>query len=205
MPHIGLERGGADFVLLCTNTMHLMADASCRRPSRSRCSISPIRPPRRSRRRDSAKSVCSARRSRWSRTSTRDGCEKVFGLEVLVPDADDRRVVHDVIYRELVAGEVRSGVARWPIARSSRGWSQRGAQAIILGCTEIMLLVSAEDSAVPLFDTTTLHAIAAVDRALASTSPARCASAEIRACPAGAAPSRFSRQIARYHRLITDS
>jgi aspartate racemase len=85
---------------------------------------------------------------------------------VLVPDADDRRVVHEVIYKQLVAGEIRpeSRIAyREVIARLVAA----GAEAIILGCTEIMLLVSAQDSAVPLFDTTTIHAIAAVDRALA--------------------------------------
>jgi aspartate racemase len=98
--------------------------------------------------------------------------EQVFGLDVLVPDASDRGVVHDIIYKELVAGEVRpeSRVAyREVIARLSA----RGAQAIILGCTEIMLLVSEEDSAVPLFDSTTIHAIAAVDRALAGWSPSK--------------------------------
>jgi len=85
-----------------------------------------------------------------------------------VPEPADRRVVHDIIYRELVAGEVREqsrAVYRDIIARLVA----RGAQAIILGCTEIMLLVAEKDSAVPLFDTTTLHAMAAVDRALAST------------------------------------
>ena len=81
-------------------------------------------------------------------------------------DADDRRVVHDVIYKELVAGEIRSEsriAYREVIARLVAA----GAEAIILGCTEIMLLVSHEDSAVPLFDTTSIHALAAVDRALA--------------------------------------
>jgi len=91
--------------------------------------------------------------------------QKVFGLDVLVPDADGRRVVHEIIYRELVAGEIRAEsrlAYREAIARLIAG----GAEAIILGCTEIMLLVSADDSAVPLFDTTTLHAMAAVDLAL---------------------------------------
>jgi aspartate racemase len=91
--------------------------------------------------------------------------QKLFGLEVLVPEAGDRRAVHDIIYQELVAGEVRAEsrtAYRAIIARLIAG----GAQAIILGCTEIMLLVSEVDSAVPLFDTTTLHAHAAVDRAL---------------------------------------
>jgi aspartate racemase len=90
-----------------------------------------------------------------------------FGLDVLVPDAGDRRVVHEIIYKELVAGMVREEsreAYRGVIARLV----ERGAQAIILGCTEIMLLVTAEDSAVPLFDTTEIHAVAAVEQALGS-------------------------------------
>jgi aspartate racemase len=95
-----------------------------------------------------------------------------FGLEVLVPEAADRRVVHDVIYRELVVGQI-SPESRTAYREIIARLIARGAQSIILGCTEIMLLVSEADSAVPLFDTTTIHAIAAVDRALASMSPAK--------------------------------
>jgi amino-acid racemase len=90
-----------------------------------------------------------------------------FDLDVLVPEPDDRRIIHNVIYRELVAGKIQpeSRLAyREIIARLVA----QGAQAIVLGCTEIMLLVSQDDSSVPLFDTTTIHAIAAVDRALAT-------------------------------------
>ncbi len=92
---------------------------------------------------------------------------EVFDLDVLVPGVDDRRVVHDIIYKELVVGEVRPE-SRTAYREIIGRLVAQGAQAIILGCTEIMLLVSDEDSAVPLFDTTTIHAIAAVDRALAS-------------------------------------
>jgi aspartate racemase len=88
-----------------------------------------------------------------------------FGLEVVVPDADDRRNVHDIIYQELIAGVV-SERSRQLYAGVIARLVERGAEAIILGCTEIMLLVRPEDSAVPLFDTTTLHALAAVDAAL---------------------------------------
>jgi aspartate racemase len=89
------------------------------------------------------------------------------GLDVIVPGEEDRRTVHRVIYDELVQGlvEANSRAAyRDIIARLI----ERGAEAIILGCTEIMLLVHPEDSAVPLFDTTAIHADAAVERALAS-------------------------------------
>jgi aspartate racemase len=90
-----------------------------------------------------------------------------YGLDVLVPDAEERRLVHEIIYKELVAGVVREEsreAYRAVIARLI----ERGAEAIILGCTEIMLPVSTEDSAVPLFDTAEIHAVAAVERALGS-------------------------------------
>jgi len=162
---IRLQRGGADFVLLCTNTMHLMADAVA---GAIDIPLLHIADP-------TAEKINAAGFHKVGLLGTaftmeqdfyRGRLEKVFGLKVLVPEADDRRVVHEVIYRELVAGEVRAesrAAYREVIARLVA----RGAQAIILGCTEIMLLVSEDDSAVPLFDTTNLHAVAAVDRALA--------------------------------------
>ena len=87
------------------------------------------------------------------------------GLEVIVPDDADRATVHRIIYDELVAGKITDesrAAYRDIIARLVA----RGAQGVILGCTEIMLLVRAQDSAVPLFDTTALHAEAAIAAAL---------------------------------------
>jgi aspartate racemase len=162
---IRLERGGAGFVVLCTNTMHRMADdiaAAIGIP------LLHIADP-------TAEKIKAAGFRRVGLLGTAFTMEqdfykgrlaKVFGLEVLVPDAGDRRVVHDIIYKELVAGEVRPE-SRTAYREIMARLVERGAQAIILGCTEIMLLVSEADSAVPLFDTTTLHALAAVDRALA--------------------------------------
>ncbi|MEA2782162.1 MAG: amino-acid racemase [Rhodospirillaceae bacterium] len=159
-----LERGGADFFLLCTNTMHRMADevaASVAIP------LLHIADP-------TAKKIKASGYSRVGLLGTAFTMEQdfykgrlagKFGLQVIVPDDKDRQVVHEVIYKELVAGQVLStsrSAYRDIIARLV----ERGAQAIILGCTEIMLLVQPEDSAVPLFDTTTLHAQAAVQQAL---------------------------------------
>ena len=79
----------------------------------------------------------------------------------------DRAIVHRIIYDELVQGRVEPA-SREAYRRSSRASWQRGAEAVILGCTEIMLLVRPEDSPVPLFDTTTIHAEAAVELALGS-------------------------------------
>ncbi len=162
---IRLERGGADFVLLCTNTMHIMADAVAEAINIPLLHIAD----------PTAEKILAAgfrkigllgRAFTMEQEFYRGRLEKKYGLDVVVPNVDDRRVVHDVIYKELVAGEVRPA-SRMAYREVIARLISEGAEAIILGCTEIMLLVSVEDSAVPLFDTTTLHAIAAVDRALA--------------------------------------
>lgn len=87
------------------------------------------------------------------------------GLDVLVPGAEDRALVHRVIYEELCRGAVREA-SRTAYAAVMARLQDRGAQAILLGCTEIGLLVGPGDAAVPLFDTTALHARAAVRFAL---------------------------------------
>jgi aspartate racemase len=161
---IRLERGGADFIVLCTNTMHRMADAIS---SAAGIPLLHIADP-------TAERIRAAGLERVGLLGTAFTMEQDFykgrlqaqyGLDVIVPEADDRRVVHDVIYKELVVGQVREA-SRMAYRAIIARLIERGAQAIILGCTEIMLLVSDEDSAVPLYDTTTIHALAAVDRAL---------------------------------------
>lgn len=160
-----LERGGADLLLICTNTMHLMAadvQDSVAIP------LLHIGDP-------TGQRIMAAGHRRVGLLGTAFTMEKdfykgrlsrLFDLDMIVPDADDRAAVHDIIYRELVIGVTTAAsrdIYRGVIARLIA----RGAEAIILGCTEIMLLVGPQDSAVPLYDTTTLHAIAAVDLALA--------------------------------------
>jgi aspartate racemase len=169
-----LERGGADFVLICSNTMHKMADriaASVAIP------LLHIADP-------TAERVRAGGIARVGLLGTAFTMEQDFykgrlaerfGLDVLVPDASDRALVHRVIYEELVQGHVR-GSSRAAFREVIARLVGRGAQGIILGCTEIMLLVRPQDSAVPLFDTTRLHAEAAVERALS---------------PAGGAPGRI--------------
>jgi aspartate racemase len=88
-----------------------------------------------------------------------------FGLDVLVPNKTDRDIVHRVIYEELVLGEIVD-TSRAGYKRIIKALVDHGAQGIILGCTEIELLVKQEDSSVPLFPTTTIHAVAAVEYAL---------------------------------------
>lgn len=159
-----LEAGGADMILVCTNTMHKLAD---RIEAASDLPLLYIAEP-------TAQAIKAQGLTRVGLLGTaftmeqdfyRGRLEREHGLEVLVPDAVDRAEIHRVIYDELVAGQVVDGsraAYRAIIARLV----ESGAQGIILGCTEIMLLVGEGDSAVPLFDTTTLHALAAVDAAL---------------------------------------
>jgi aspartate racemase len=159
-----LERGGADFALIGSNTMHRMAadvQAAIGIP------LLHIADP-------TAGRIKAAGLRRVGLLGTAFTMEQDFykgrlasehGLEVLVPDDADRADVHRIIYEELVQGRVEPG-SRAIYRDVMTRLVSRGAEAIILGCTEIMLLVRPEDSAVPLYDTTTLHAEAAVDMSL---------------------------------------
>lgn len=160
-----LERGGADMLVLCTNTMHRFAGAM---EDAVGIPLLHIADP-------TAEAIRADGFGRVGLLGTAFTMEQDFykgrlaerhGLEVLVPEAEDRALVHRIIYDELVLGVVRDA-SRAAYAEVIARLVARGAQAVILGCTEIMLLVRPEDSAAPLYDTTTLHAIAAVERALA--------------------------------------
>ena len=96
----------------------------------------------------------------------RDRLRRRQGIDTVLPDAADREIVHRVIYDELCRGELHAA-SRAEYRRIIGRLVADGAQAVILGCTEISLLVAADDAAVPLFDTTRIHAIAAADLALA--------------------------------------
>lgn len=158
-----LERGGADFLLICSNTMHRMADDVAAAISIPLLHIADA----------TATRINEAGIGRVGLLGTAFTMEqdfykgrlaRRFGLDVIVPKSDDRQTVHDIIYRELVRGEVRSESRARFRAVIDRLVAD-GAEAVVLGCTEIMLLVQPADSPVPLFDTTTIHAEAAVLRA----------------------------------------
>lgn len=159
-----LERGGADVLLICSNTMHRMADEVAGAVSVPLLHIAD----------PTAARIKATGLTRVGLLGTAFTMEQDFykgrlatrhGLDVLVPEAEDRATVHRIIYEELVQGRIEAAsreAYRAVIARLVA----RGAEAVILGCTEIMLLVKPEDSTVPLFDTTALHAEAAVAFAL---------------------------------------
>ncbi len=159
-----LELGGADFVVLCTNTMHKLAseiEASIHIPFLHIADAT-------------AQCVRAAGLQRVGLLGTRYTMEEGFykdrlvenyGLEVLIPTAEERKFVHRVIFDELVLGIINPA-SKAAYARVIAGLVQRGAEGIILGCTEIGLLVEPADSPVGLFDTTRIHAEAAVAYAL---------------------------------------
>lgn len=158
-----LEAAGADLVLLCTNTMHKVADQVQAAVSVPLLHLADA----------TAEAVRARGLRRVGLLGTAFTMEQDFyrgrlaagGLEVSVPDADERALVHRVIYEELCIGVVREE-SRTAYREVIAGLVAAGAEGIVLGCTEIELLVGAEDSPVPVFPTARIHAAAAVDAAL---------------------------------------
>lgn len=159
-----LEAAGAELLLICTNTMHRVADQVEAAVSVPLLHLADA----------TADAVRAAGLRRVGLLGTAFTMEQDFyrgrleanGLTVLVPDADGRALVHRVIYEELCLGVVREE-SRAAYRRVIEELVAAGAEGVILGCTEIELLVGDEDSAVPLFATARLHAEAAVEAALA--------------------------------------
>jgi len=160
-----LERGGADFLLLCTNTMHKVADAITGAVS---IPFVHIADPTATAIRDAGIGTIGLLGTRFTMEQEfyRGRLEGQYGLRVLVPDEVDRATVHRIVYDELCLGKVCEESRAAYRAIMARLVAQ-GAQGIILGCTEITLLVSAPDATVPLFETTSLHAEAAAKLAMA--------------------------------------
>ncbi|MCC8915591.1 aspartate/glutamate racemase family protein [Xanthomonas axonopodis pv. cassiae] len=152
-----LQAAGADFIVLCTNTMHCVADAiTAATPLLLHIADA------------TADALVAADISRVGLLGTRFTMEQPFyrqrlqarGLDVLVPPAEARAQLHRVIYDELCQGVIKPE-SREYFCKVMGELGQHGAQAIILGCTEISLLVDSTDAQLPLFDTTALHAEAA--------------------------------------------
>ena len=159
-----LEAGGADFFLICTNTMHRVADSVSAAVDIPLLHIADAAG-------ESLKADGIKRVGLLGTAFTMEQdfyknriCEH-YGIEVLVPDSEDRKQVHDIIYQQLVLGDVRSESRKIYLDIIER-LEQCGCQAIILGCTEICMLVGQKDTKIKLYDTTSIHAQLAVNRAL---------------------------------------
>ncbi len=159
-----LERGGADLLIICSNTMHRMAQDVQAAVSIPLMHIAD----------STAERIKAAGIQRIGLLGTRYTMEQDFyrgrltdvhGLDVIVPDAADRQIVNRIIYEELVLGVIKPD-SKSEYLRVVNQLVAQGAEGVILGCTEIGLLIKQADCPVPAFDTTEIHALAAVEAAL---------------------------------------
>ena len=159
-----LEKGGADFVVICTNTMHKMADDVQNNIKIPLLHIADA----------TAEKIKSKGLKKIGLLGTKFTMEedfykgrliKKYGLDVLIPDAKERQIVHDVIYHELCLGKINQS-SKDQFIKIIKNLVDNGAEAVILGCTEIPLLVQQKDVKVLLFDTTRIHAEGAFEYSL---------------------------------------
>jgi aspartate racemase len=159
-----VESGGADFLLICTNTMHKVApeiEAAITIPILHIADATAHRLLA-----DGVKKVgLLGTRFTMEQNFYKGRLTEKFGIEVVVPNEEDRTVVHDVIYNELCLGDIR-GSSKGQYLDIVRRLHEQGAEAVIMGCTEITLLINQEDTAVSLYDTTEIHAEEAVKLSL---------------------------------------
>jgi len=162
-----LESAGADFLVLCTNTMHKVAPAI---EAAVRIPLFHIADPTADAIKNAGLSIVGLLGTRFTMEQAfyKDRLNQRHGLQVLIPNQQDREIIHRVIYEELCLGKVIDE-SRTEYRRVMANLIGQGAEAIILGCTEISLLVDQRDSSVPLFDTTSIHARTAAEWALSAT------------------------------------
>ncbi|MBD3897246.1 aspartate/glutamate racemase family protein [Halomonas sp. ML-15] len=159
-----VEAGGADFLLIGTNTMHKVAPQIAEAISIPLLHIADATAQRLAN--DGIRRVgLLGTRFTMEQDFYKGRIAEDFGIEVLVPHAEQRDLVHEVIYTELCLGEVKE-VSRQRYLEIIQSLRERGAEAVILGCTEIALLVEQRHTEVPLYDTTAIHAEEAVRWAL---------------------------------------
>lgn len=159
-----LENGGADFIVLCTNTMHKVAEEI---QANVKIPFLHIVDPTAQLIKESGIQNIGLLGTRFTMEEEfyKGRLSQKFGLNVSVPSAQEREIIHRVIYDELVLGKIEPH-SKAQYMDIMEQMVRRGAEGIILGCTEIGLLIHPEDSRVPLFDTTRIHAETAVDYAL---------------------------------------
>ena len=159
-----VEDGGADFLLTCTNTMHKVAPEIADSVNIPLLDITDA----------TADALQKAGHRRVGLLGTRftmeqDFCKRrltdQFGIAVLVPDGEERDNVHQIIYNELCQGLIKQTSRQYFLTQIEK-LAAAGAEAVVLGCTEIAMLVDQDDTKVPLFDTTAIHCQAAIDYAL---------------------------------------
>ncbi|KPB06296.1 aspartate/glutamate racemase family protein [Bacillus sp. CHD6a] len=160
---LSLEKGGADFIVICTNTMHKVIDLIEEKIHIPILHIADA----------TANQIRTSNVHTVGLLGTKYTMEQDFykgritsnGIKVLIPDVHEREMINKVIYEELCLGNINQSSRNYYI-NVIKNLVDKGAEGIILGCTEIGLLVKQEDSKVPLFNTTEIHAIESVNKAL---------------------------------------
>ncbi|MBC8359580.1 MAG: aspartate/glutamate racemase family protein [Candidatus Aminicenantes bacterium] len=159
-----VEKGGADLIIICTNTMHKMADEVQKSIKIPLLHIADA----------TAEEIKKQGLKKLGLLGTKFTMEEdfykgrlseKFGLKVIIPNEEERQLIHNILYSELCLGEIKSQ-SKEKFIRIIKNLAASGAEGVILGCTEIPLLISQEDCEVPLFDTTRIHARFAVEYAL---------------------------------------
>ncbi len=159
-----LERAGADVILLCTNTIHLVSHYIVDTVDIPFIHIASSTGE--AIRKKGLKKVAllgtkfTMEKDFYTKSLTQD-----FGLEVLTPDTLDRQIIHDIIYNELVKGQF-TDISKQKIIRIIKRLQSHGAQGIILGCTELPILIPSDDLKIPSFDTGKIHAHSAIEWSL---------------------------------------
>jgi aspartate racemase len=162
---VRIEDGGADLLLICTNTMHKVApevEAGISIPLvhiadavADQVTVQGLQ-----------KVGLLGTRFTMEQDFYRARLKERYGIDVLIPELPDRKFIHEVIYQELCQGIIQPSSRTELVRIIDQLWEQEGAQGVILGCTEIPLLVKQEHTTVPLFDATEIHAMKAVELAL---------------------------------------
>ena len=160
-----VETAGADFLLICTNTMHKVSPQIEQAISIPLLHIADATAEQLLRDQITCVGLLGTQFTMEQDFYKRRLSEK-FGIEVVIPDAEDRKLVHEVIYDELCMGKIEDS-SRSSYVKIIHKLKQQGAEAVILGCTEIALLVQQAHTPVPLYDTTEIHAQQAIRYALA--------------------------------------
>jgi aspartate racemase len=159
-----LEKSGADLILICTNTMHKMASEVQNNIEIPLLHIADA----------AAEEIKAHNMSKVGLLGTKFTMEEDFykkrlkkrhKIDVIIPDPKNREVVHNVIYKELISGIIKDS-SREKFKKIIKDLEEKGAEGVILGCTEIPLLIKDKDCEIPVFDTTQLHAEKAVEIAL---------------------------------------
>ncbi|WP_299180587.1 aspartate/glutamate racemase family protein [uncultured Aquimarina sp.] len=158
-----LENAGADLIILCTNTMHLCSEEIVKNITIPFLHIADA----------TGKKIKSKGLQKLALLGTKFTMErdfyrtilKKYGIDVIIPDVDDRELIHKVIYEELVLGNIQSN-SREVYKHIIKDLENKGAEGVILGCTEIPLLIKQQDVDIPIFNTTKIHAERAVEIAL---------------------------------------